>query len=112
MRKAIVYFRGEPAGILTEENRNSYLFRYDDLYFADDSKPSASLTLPKSQQQYKSHFLFPFFSNMLSEGVNRKLQCRLLKLDEKDDFGLLLATARFDTPGAVTVEPMDGNEAS
>ncbi len=112
MRKAIVYLRGEPAGTLTEENRNSYLFRYDDLYFADDSKPAVSLTLPKTQQQFKSNFLFPFFSNMLSEGVNRKLQCRFFKLDEKDDFGLLLATARFDTPGAVTVKPMAGDEAS
>jgi serine/threonine-protein kinase HipA len=43
---------------------------------------------------------------MLSEGVNRQLQCRTLKIDENDDFGLLLATAQFDTIGAVTVKPV------
>jgi hypothetical protein len=38
---------------------------------------------------------------MLSEGVNRQLQCRLLKIDEQDNFGLLAATAQYDTIGAV-----------
>jgi serine/threonine-protein kinase HipA len=40
---------------------------------------------------------------MLSEGVNRQLQSRYLKIDEKDYFGLLLATATTDTIGAITV---------
>jgi serine/threonine-protein kinase HipA len=43
---------------------------------------------------------------MLSEGVNRKLQCTQLRIDETDNFGLLLATAQFDTIGAITVKPM------
>jgi serine/threonine-protein kinase HipA len=43
---------------------------------------------------------------MLSEGVNRKLQSRTLKIDETDDFGLLAATARYDTIGAITVKPV------
>ena len=41
---------------------------------------------------------------MLSEGLNRILQSRQLKIDEKDHFGLLLATADIDTIGAVTVK--------
>jgi HipA-like protein len=43
---------------------------------------------------------------MLSEGVNRKLQCRLLKIDEDDNFGLLMATAQYDTIGAITVKTL------
>jgi len=43
---------------------------------------------------------------MLSEGVNRKLQCTQLKIDEEDNFGLLMAIAQFDTIGAVTVKPI------
>jgi serine/threonine-protein kinase HipA len=43
---------------------------------------------------------------MLSEGANRKLQCIQLRIDEEDNFGLLLATAQFDTIGAITVKPM------
>jgi hypothetical protein len=30
---------------------------------------------------------------MLSEGVNRKLQSTQLRIDEEDNFGLLMATA-------------------
>lgn len=43
---------------------------------------------------------------MLSEGDNRKLQSRMLHIDEDDDFGILLATAQYDTIGAVTVKPV------
>ena len=107
MRQAEVYRNGILAGILSEENRNSYVFGYDENYFADKEKPAVSLTMPKTKKEYRSEFLFPFFSNMLSEGVNRKIQSRLLKIDEKDDFGILLATAQVDTIGAVTVRAID-----
>lgn len=104
MRSASVYRNGLFAGMLTEENRGSYVFRYDDTWFNDSGKPAVSLTLPKTHQEFRSAFLFPFFINLLSEGVNRKLQCRLLQIDEDDDFGLLLATAKYDTIGAVTID--------
>lgn len=107
MRKVAVYRNKEYAGILTEESREKYVFMYDGTYYADTTKPAVSLTLPKSQQQYLSPVLFPFFFNMLSEGVNRQLQCRLLKIDEDDNFGLLSATAQYDTIGAITVKPID-----
>ncbi|MCJ7446523.1 MAG: HipA N-terminal domain-containing protein [Bacteroidales bacterium] len=106
MRAAEIYYDKVLAGILIEENRKSYVFRYDDNYFNDTGKPAVSLTLPKRQQEYRSEYLFPFFFNMLSEGVNKKLQNSQLKIDENDDFGLLLATARDDTTGAVTVKPV------
>lgn len=106
MRAMEIYRNGILAGRLTEENRQSYVFRYDDSYFNDTSRPAISLTLPKTQQEYRSGYLFPFFFNMLSEGVNRKLQCTQLRIDEEDHFGLLMATAQFDTTGAVTVSPI------
>ncbi|MCB2195717.1 MAG: HipA N-terminal domain-containing protein [Bacteroidetes bacterium] len=105
MRKVKVYRNKELAGELIQENKNSYIFKYNDSYFSNDSLPAISLTLPKSQQEYKSTFLFPFFFNMLSEGVNRKLQSRQLKIDEKDYFGLLMETAKYDTVGAITFKP-------
>jgi len=43
----------------------------------------------------------------LSEGENRKLQCRVLKIDENDHFGLLLKTASEETIGAVRVVDFD-----
>lgn len=110
MRKAKVYRNGVFAGILTEESLQQYLFRYDDVYFNDAGKPAVSLTLPKSMQEYESEYLFPFFFNILSEGVNRTLQSRQLKIDEKDNFALLMATAQYDTIGAVTVKQITTDE--
>ncbi len=106
MRAMEIYRNGILAGILTEENRQHYVFKYDDQYFNDTSKAAISLTLPKSQKEYSSKYLFPFFFNMLSEGVNRKLQSTQLRIDEEDNFGLLAATAQCDTIGAITVRPI------
>ena len=101
-----IYRSGIFAGILIEENRHHFIFRYDDNYFTDINKPAISLTLPKTKKEYRSDFLFPFFFNMLSEGVNRKLQSSHLHIDEEDSFGLLMATAQYDTIGAITVKPI------
>ncbi|MDR3235453.1 MAG: HipA N-terminal domain-containing protein [Prevotellaceae bacterium] len=110
MRVAEVYRNGVLAGLLTEESPESFVFCYDDKYFSDISKPDISLTFPKSQKEYRSRFLFAFFFNMLSEGVNRLVQCRNFKIDENDDFGLLLATAQNDTIGAITVKAITNDE--
>ncbi len=104
MKEAIVYRNQEPAGRLSQTDSGGYIFRYEDTYFQNPLKKSVSLTLSKKNQEYKSDTLFPFFSNMLSEGVNRRLQCRQLQIDENDDFSLLLAIAETDTIGAVTIK--------
>ena len=106
MRQVEVNRNGILAGILTEENQKSYLFRYDDAYFNNTDQAPISLTMPKTQQEYRSEYLFPCFFNMLSEGVNRKLQSYQLRIDEDDHFGLLMATAQYDTIGAITVRPL------
>jgi serine/threonine-protein kinase HipA len=107
MRKAEVCRNGVLAGTLTETDKGSYIFMYDDTYFKDDTKPGISLTLPKKQMEYSSEYLFPFFYNMLSEGTNRVIQSKQLKIDEQDFFGLLLATAGYDTIGAITVKQIN-----
>ncbi len=107
MRKVEVFRNGVLAGILTEVDRNSYVFCYEDSYFNDKTKPAISLTLPKNQKEYQSEYLFPFFYNLLSEGVNRALQSKQLRIDENDSFGFLMATAQYDTIGAITVKPVE-----
>ena len=107
MRTAKVYRNGLLVGELIEHNRKQYSFTYDEAWFSDPEKPAVSLTLPKTQKRYESEYLFPFFFNMLSEGVNKRLQNNLLQIDENDHFGLLLATAQSDTIGAITVKPFD-----
>ena len=105
MRVARAYRNGQLVGTLIQHNPKSYEFRYDDAWFANSAAPAISLTLPKNQKIYKADYLFPFFFNMLSEGVNKELQCRLLKIDENDYYGLLVAIATNDTIGAITVKP-------
>ncbi len=107
MRIAEVYNNGILAGVIIEETSNCYVFRYDDTYFVDLHKPAISLTLPKSQQEYRSEFMFPFFSNMVAEGANLEIQCRYLKIDERDVLSLLGATAQNDTIGTITIKLID-----
>lgn len=106
MRKAEVYRNGVLAGLIIEDDNRHYTFLYDDDYFLSTEKPTISLTIPKSKKEHRSEILFPFFFNMLSEGVNRKLQSRTLHIDEKDHFAFLLATAIDDTIGAITIKPI------
>lgn len=105
MRTAKVFYNKILAGSLTEDDSRNYIFTYNEQYYHDHSMPAISLTLPKLRQEYRSSYLFPFFYNMLAEGVNKQLQSRQLRIDEDDAFGLLLATAGNDTIGAITVKP-------
>lgn len=102
MRTALIYRNHDLAGKLTEVD-GEYIFRYEDAYFVDAIKKPISLTLPKTQQEYRSKIFFPFFFNMLAEGVNKRLQCRQLQIDESDYFSLLTHTAGEDTIGCITV---------
>lgn len=103
MRQAKVFSNGIFAGLLTETDGGTYLFRYADSFLIDEKQTAISPSFPKSTKEFTSTTLFPFFYNMLSEGANKTIQCRTLKIDENDAFGLLLATAHTDTIGAITV---------
>ena len=109
MRSAKILFKEEEAGILIQQDDGNFTFRYHESWIADSSKPAISLTLPKSQQEYHSDYLFPFFYHMLPEGTNKQVVCRMMRIDENDDFGLLMSTAGKDTIGAVTVIKMPSN---
>ncbi|MDJ1471852.1 HipA N-terminal domain-containing protein [Cytophagaceae bacterium DM2B3-1] len=102
--QAGVYINDQLAGILEKVSDRHYIFRYDLQYFNDPDCLSISLSLPKDKQEYNSTTLFPFFYGLLSEGINKQTQCRLLHIDENDHFGLLLRTAHTNTIGAITVK--------
>jgi len=102
MRECKVYVHDAEAGLLRETDDREYVFTYHDDYQGDP----VCLAMPVRQKVYRSDHLFPYFFNMLSEGANRQVQSTLLHIDEKDDFGIMLATAQYDTIGAVTVKPV------
>lgn len=104
MATAAVYYNNELAGYLEKRESNPYTFVYEKDYLQNPRMPAISLTLPKSPEPYKENVLFSFFMGLLSEGINKEIQCRLLKIDEEDDFTRLLKTAGNDTIGAITVK--------
>ena len=106
MRQALVLSNKVVAGVLTETDDMHYTFQYDEAYLINPEQRAISLAFPKRKEEYVSDELFPFFFNMLSEGANKAIQCITLKIDEKDSFGLLLATAKHDTIGAITIEKL------
>jgi len=103
MRQAKVLFKDEEAGVLTQHDDGSFTFSYNNTWITDKNKPGVSLTLPKTEIEFKSKFLFPFFYNMLPEGSNKQVVCKLNRIDKTDYFGLLMATARNDSIGAVRI---------
>jgi serine/threonine-protein kinase HipA len=103
MRKAWILYKDEEAGILTQHDDGSFTFNYNDTWLTDNSKPAISLTLPKTDKEFHSKFLFPFFFNMLPEGSNKQVVCKHHRIDLADHFGILMTTAKHDSIGAVRV---------
>lgn len=107
MRALAVYNNDIPAGILTENAPGrDYVFQYNESYLASGGNP-ISFTLPIRKEAFTSEHLFPFFSNMIPEGTNRKMICRAMRIDEEDLFGILSAMADKDTIGAVNVRRIE-----
>lgn len=104
MRQAEIYYKSEKSGLLTQLDNGHFVYEYDNIWLANNSKPPISLTLPKSNKTHESNYLFPFFYNMLPEGTNKQVVCKHMRIDTDDYFSLLLITARYDTIGAVTVK--------
>ena len=103
MRELAVYYNDIEAGVLTEKYPGTgYTFQYKEDYL-NSALPPISVTLPKQSTAYNSEHLFPFFSNMVPEGANRRVICSSLRIDENDFFGILEAMADKDFIGAVNV---------
>ena len=103
MRVANVLYKNELAGTLTQFDDGSFEFVYSEIWLNNSTKPAISLTFPKKTEPFKSPYLFPFFFNMLPEGSNKQVVCFNLHIEPNDDFGILLATSKTDTIGAVQV---------
>ncbi len=99
MRTVDVFYGDVYAGQLAELAKGEYRFTYDDSFLADSSAPPVSVNLPKSNKVYHSKRIFPVFTNMLPEGVNRRSLCLIKKVDEEDYFGMLEMICGMDAIG-------------
>lgn len=103
-RQGHVFCKGHLAGELAEREDGMFIFSYHSDYLALSSPLPVSLTLPLQKEPHVAKKLFPFFYGLLAEGALKELQCRKLKIDEKDVFGRLLKTTGGDTIGDVIVK--------
>jgi serine/threonine-protein kinase HipA len=108
MRTGKVIYKNVLAGELIQFDDGRFIFRYDERWLKDSSKPAISLTLPKTKMEFQSPTLFPFFFNLIPEGVNKRLLCTKKRIDIDDYFGILLEVAGDDTIGAVKIIKMKG----
>lgn len=100
LRKAKVMVKEAFAGII-EETGQGYRFTYDPAYLREEMP--IGVAFPPREQPYESKRLFPFFKGLLPEGWFRDIVCQTLKIDPKDDFGLLVK-ACGDCIGAVWIK--------
>jgi HipA-like protein len=99
-----VKLNGKIVGYLKKHGTSNYAFDYVSGY----AGPPIARAFKDLQKHYSRSDgnLFPFFSGLLSEGVQKDLQSRILKIDPNDEFTRLLKTAS-KTIGAVTIHPVE-----
>ena len=105
MRKALIKMHDVKVGILSEENRNSYIFQYE----KDYQGPSISLTMPVKPEPYIFEKFPPFFEGLLPEGIQLEGLLKIQKVDREDYFKQLIITGA-DLVGAVTVIAIPGTD--
>jgi serine/threonine-protein kinase HipA len=102
MLTAKVFFYGEPVGLLSRTDDKKYTFEYSKAYLEGPGSP-ISFSLPLQEEPFISGCLHPFFSGLVSEGWLRKMQSKHQRIDEKDEFSLLIHNGK-DLSGAIKIE--------
>lgn len=100
LRKGKVLYKNDLAGYVCE-TMGGYTFEYDREFLRKNI--AISVSLPPREEPYHSKELFAFFKGLLPEGWYLNIVSVTQKVDNKDYFGLLLASSNSDTIGAVTV---------
>ena len=108
-----VLLHGVPIGTLTRVTGDRTLFAFNDAYIDDANRPVLSLGF----KDHLGHLItdlkpvqtrvMPFFSNLLPEGRMRTYLAERASVSPQREFFLLWVLGK-DLPGAITVEPADG----
>lgn len=108
-----VLLHGVPIGTITRVAGDRTLFAFNDAYI-NDAKPSVlSLGFKDHLGQLITDFkpvqtrVMPFFSNLLPEGRMRTYLAERASVNPQREFFLLWVLGK-DLPGAITIEPADG----
>lgn len=104
---------GTSIGTLTRVGGDRTLFAFDDAYIADESRPVLGLGFKDEYGNLITGFaptrmrVMPFFANLLPEGPLRTYLAVRAGVRPGREFFLLWVLGR-DLPGAITIEPADG----
>ena len=108
-----VLLYGRKIGTLTHLGGEKTVFAFTEDYINDPDRPTLGLSfkdvhgdLITDHRSYKIK-LMPFFSNLLPEGHLRKYLAEKADIHPDREFFLIWVLGR-DLPGAVTIEPADG----
>jgi serine/threonine-protein kinase HipA len=104
--KANVYLRDLHVGWLEKRAARQYAFAYTKAYAAMAAAIPIATSFPVRSQEYLATELFPFFDNLILEGWLLTQAEKLLHIDKRNRFALLMAVGRH-TIGAVAVAPLD-----
>jgi len=109
-----VLLYGVPVGTLTRVDGDRTLFAFNDAYINDENRPVLSLSFKNHLGHLTTEFspvqtrVMPFFSNLLPEGRMRTYLAERAGVNPQREFFLLWVLGQ-DLPGAITVEPADGD---
>ncbi len=104
---------GDPVGTLTRVSGDRTLFAFDQAYIDDTDRPTLGLRFKDEFggliTEFRPHQtkVMPFFSNLLPEGPLRRYLAERAGVHAEREFFLLWALGG-DLPGAVTIQPADG----
>ena len=108
-----VLLYGVPLGTLTRVEGDRTLFAFNDAYINDEERPTLSLGFKDNLGNLITDHplvrtkVMPFFSNLLPEGRMRTYLAERAGVNPQREFFLLWVLGK-DLPGAITVEPADG----
>ena len=103
----------EPIGTLTQVQGDRSIFAFNEDYIEDGARPTLSLSFKDSLGELITDFkpvqtrIMPFFSNMLPEGAMRDYLAERANVKPQREFFLLWVLGQ-DLPGAVKIQPIDG----
>lgn len=108
-----VQLYGTPIGTLTRVAGDKTLFAFNEAYIANPDRPTLGLRFKDEFGELITDFrqvqtqVMPFFSNLLPEGPLRDYLADRAGVNPKREFFLLWVLGR-DLPGAITLQPADG----
>lgn len=108
-----VLLYGNPVGALTRLEGDRTIFSFNEEYVANENRPTLSLGFKDTLGRLITDFnpvqrrLMPFFSNLLPEGHMRTYLAERAGVNPEREFFLLWVLGK-DLPGAITIEPADG----